>query len=57
MRMVISLQIPVTFWIGGSTFLLLNVHWVRDVKQIEIHIDELLVPDPSSLRKKLPLQI
>jgi hypothetical protein len=27
---------------------LLNVHWVSDVRQIEIHKAELLVPDPST---------
>jgi hypothetical protein len=45
MRTVICLQIPKTFWIGGrTTSLLLNVHRVTDVKLIEIHTAELLIP-------------
>jgi hypothetical protein len=36
---------------------LLNVHGVSDVRQIEIHTAERLVPDPSPLKLKLLLQI
>jgi hypothetical protein len=32
---------------GGRTTLLLNVHRVSSVRQIEIHRAEPLVPDPS----------
>jgi hypothetical protein len=35
---------------------LLNVHRVSDVRQIEIHTVEPLVPDPTLLRLKLLLQ-
>jgi hypothetical protein len=35
---------------------LLNVHRVRDVRQIEIHTAEPLVPEPSPLRLKLLLE-
>jgi hypothetical protein len=35
---------------------LLNVHMVNNVKQIQIHSAEPLVPDPSPLRLKLLLQ-
>jgi hypothetical protein len=35
---------------------LLNVHRVSDIKQIEIHIAQLLLADPSLLRLKLLLQ-
>jgi hypothetical protein len=35
---------------------LLNVHKVRDVRQIEVHTAEPLVPDPSPLKLKLLLQ-
>jgi hypothetical protein len=46
--MVICLQIPTTFWIGGRTTS--ASYWtyrVSDIKQIEIHTAEPLVPDPS----------
>jgi hypothetical protein len=46
--MMICLQIHTTFCRGERTIsLLLNVHRVSDVRQIEIHIAEPLVPDPS----------
>jgi hypothetical protein len=32
---------------------LLNVHNVSDVKQIEVHMAEPLVPDPSGLQEKI----
>jgi hypothetical protein len=35
---------------------LLNVHNVSDVREIEVHTDESLVPGPSNLRLKLLLQ-
>jgi hypothetical protein len=31
-----------------ALLLLLNVHWVSDVRQAEIHTAELLIPDPST---------
>jgi hypothetical protein len=41
---------PTIFEIGGRTiFLLLNVHNVSDVRQIEVHMAEPLVPGPSRL--------
>jgi hypothetical protein len=47
MRIVICLQIPRKFWIGGRTIsLLLNVHRVSDVRETEIHTGQPLVPDP-----------
>jgi hypothetical protein len=36
---------------------LLNVHRVSDVRQINIHTAEPLVPDPSHLRLRLLLRI
>jgi hypothetical protein len=36
---------------------LLNVHRVSDVRQIEMHTAEPLVPDPALLRLKLLLRI
>jgi hypothetical protein len=46
--MVICLQSPTVFCIGGRTIsLLLNVHRVRDVRQIDIHTTEPLIPEPS----------
>jgi hypothetical protein len=48
MRMVICLQIPTIFSIGGrTTSLLLKVHKVSDVRRTEIHTAELLVTDIS----------
>jgi hypothetical protein len=35
---------------------LLNMHRVSDIRQIEIHTAELLVPDPSPFELKLLLQ-
>jgi hypothetical protein len=35
---------------------LLIVHWVSDVRHIEIHTAELLVPDPSPIELKPLLQ-
>jgi hypothetical protein len=50
MRMVICLWTPTIFWIGGrTTSQLLNVHNVNDVRQIEVHTAEPLVPGPSHL--------
>jgi hypothetical protein len=47
MRMVICLQIHTAFYTGGrTTSLRLNVHRVSDVRQIETHTAEPLVPDP-----------
>jgi hypothetical protein len=54
--MVICLQIPTIFQIGGrTTFLLLNVHNVSHVRQIEVHTAEPLVPGPSSLEVEVAI--
>jgi hypothetical protein len=54
---VIHMQFPTIFWIGKrTTSLLLNAHNVSDVRQIEIHTTEPLVPEPSPSRLKLLLQ-
>jgi hypothetical protein len=34
---------------------LLNVHRVGDVRQIEIHTDEVLVPDPSPFKVEIAI--
>jgi hypothetical protein len=48
MRVVICLQIPTISCTGRrTTSLLLNVHRVSKVRQIEIHVAELLAHDPS----------
>jgi hypothetical protein len=44
--MAIYSHIP-TFWIEGRTTLLLNVHRISDVRQIEIHTAETLLPVAS----------
>jgi hypothetical protein len=50
MRIKMCLQILTFFYIGRrNTSLLLNVHNVRDVRQIEIHTAESLAPCPSRL--------
>jgi hypothetical protein len=52
--MVICLQIQTIFQIDGRTnFLLLNVHNVSNVMQIEVHTAELLVPGPSRLEVEI----
>jgi hypothetical protein len=49
------LHIP-TFRIGGRTIsLLLNVRKVNDVRQIEIHTDEPLVPEPSPFEVQIAI--
>jgi hypothetical protein len=56
MRTVICLWISTVFWIGGRTaFLLLNVHNVSDVRQIEVYMTEPLVPDPSRLEVEIAI--
>jgi hypothetical protein len=47
--MVICLQIPKIFYMCGRTTLLFNVHNVSDVRQVEVHVAEPLVPGPSHL--------
>jgi hypothetical protein len=50
------LQIPTVFRTDGrTTSLLLNVHRVSDVRQIEIHTTEPLVPDPSPLEVEITI--
>jgi hypothetical protein len=50
MRMVMCLQISTIISTGGrTTSLLLNVYNVSDFGQIEVHMVEPLVPDPSRL--------
>ena len=34
---------------------ILNVHGVSDVRQVEIHTAETLVPEPSALEVDLPI--
>jgi hypothetical protein len=54
--MVICLQIPTAFYIGGrNTFQLLNVHNVSDDRQIEIHTTEPLIPGPSHLEVEIAI--
>jgi hypothetical protein len=40
---------------GRVTFLLLNVHNVSDVRQIELHTAEPLVPGPSHLESEIAI--
>ena len=35
---------------------ILNVHWVSDVRQTEIHTEEPLVPEPSALEVELAIE-
>jgi hypothetical protein len=35
---------------------ILNVHWVSDVRQAEIHTAEPLVPEPSALEVELAIE-
>ena len=37
-------------------FQLLNMHWVNDVKQAEIHTAEPLVPEPSAFEAELAIE-
>jgi hypothetical protein len=54
--MVICLQIPTISWIGGrTTTLLFNVHNVSDVRQIEVHMAEPLVPGPNHLEVEIAI--
>jgi hypothetical protein len=50
MRMVICLRIPTTFEIGTQV---LNVHNVSNVRQIEVHTAEPLVPGLSRLEVEI----
>ena len=34
----------------------LNVHWVNDVKQTEIHTAETLVPEPSAFEGEMAIE-
>jgi hypothetical protein len=34
---------------------LLNVHWVSDIRQIEIHTPEPLAPDPSTFEVEIAI--
>ena len=52
--MVIWLQTPTVFWLGGGTISqLLNIHGVNDVRQTEIHAAETKVPEPSVFEVEL----
>lgn len=51
--MVICLKISTTFKRWNYYSQLLNVHMVSDVRQIEIHIAEPKVPDPSPSEVKI----
>jgi hypothetical protein len=53
MKMEICLRIPTIFWIDGRQ--LLNVHFVSDVRQIEVHRDEPLVPGPSHFEVEIAI--
>jgi hypothetical protein len=57
MRIVTCLQIPTVFLVGERIAFsqLLNVYSVSDVRQIEIHTAEPLVPHPSPFEVKLSL--
>jgi hypothetical protein len=35
---------------------ILNIHWVSEVRQTEIHTAELLVPEPSDLEVELAIE-
>jgi hypothetical protein len=54
---VICLHIPTTFKIGGKiTFSqLLSVHNAHDVRQIEMHTAEPVVPGPSHLEGEVAI--
>jgi low affinity Fe/Cu permease len=53
---VICLLIFTIFSVGGrTTFLLLNVYRVSDIRQIQIHIDELLVHDSSPFEVEIAI--
>jgi hypothetical protein len=54
--MEICLRIPTIFETGGrTTFLLMNVHNVSDVRQIEVHTAELLVPGPRHFKVEVAI--
>jgi len=50
MTKVIWLLTPTVFCLGRENIYpqILNVHWVNDVRQTEIHAAESLVPEPSA---------
>ena len=57
MRQIIWLQTPTVFLIvGGNTFMSLNVHWVGNVRQTEIHTVEALVLEPSPSEDKMAVK-
>jgi hypothetical protein len=47
----------ILIWWKNYFFQLLNVHRVSDVKQIEIHTAELLVPDPSPFEVEVAIKV
>jgi 3-oxoacyl-ACP reductase-like protein len=60
MGRVIWLQITTIFWLGGETiffFQLLKVHGVNDVRHMEIHTAEPLVPEPSALEVEMATEM
>jgi hypothetical protein len=57
MRTVICLQVPNNILNRWKNYFsqLLNVHTVRDVRQIEIHTAEPLVPEPSPFEVEIAI--
>jgi hypothetical protein len=41
------------FWIGGKIYPGNNVHGVRDVRQMYVHIAEPLMPEPSFVKVEI----
>ena len=57
MGRVIWVQTAKLFLIGGGTIsLLLNVHGVNDVRQIEIQKAEPLMPEPSAFEFEMAIE-
>jgi hypothetical protein len=57
MRMVIWLQTPTVFWLGGGIiFSAIECTWDNDVKQTEIHTAESLVPEPSDSKFEMAIE-
>jgi hypothetical protein len=58
MRLLICLQIPRNILNRWKNYFsqLLNVHRVSDIRQIEIHTAEPLVPDPSPFEVEIAIE-
>jgi hypothetical protein len=59
MRRVIWLQITTIFWLRWRNpfFQLFKVHGVNDVRDIEIHKSEPLVPEPSAFEVEMAIEM